>query len=82
MLLIYCSFTFYQKKIIFTISFLFHTCKGLIGLLSVVNTSAANSIDFYSSSSSSSSSAYFSKSEFKFEFWNLVFSSPSSSSAK
>ena len=31
-------------------------------------TRAANSIDFYSSSSLSSNSAYFSKSEFKFEF--------------
>ena len=44
----------------------------------VVVTRAANSIEFYSSSSLT----YFSKSEFKFEFSNLIFTSSSSSSTK
>ena len=39
---------------------------------------ATNSIEFYSSSSST----YFSKSEFKFEFSNLIFTSSSSRSTK
>ena len=39
---------------------------------------AANSIEFYSSSSST----YFSKSEFKFEISNLIFTNSSSSSTK
>ena len=45
-----------------------------------IRSRAANSIKFYSSSSSSST--YFSKSEFKFEFSNLIFTSSSSSSTK
>ena len=51
-------------------------CDLLAGPIIFPVTRTANSIEFYSSSSSSST--YFSKSEFKFEFCNLIFTSSSS----